>query len=138
VTCITSGDHFFQVAVLCLDDLVSCFSLKLKVTGPTQLLTRHCFHWNSPFFPALEQESKQALEAGTAFGLLTIEFWLYAMRHPSTKARFARRFSIVRERLAEQIARRHSKHGVESRWSPDELAPLVLALDAGVVHPAPR
>jgi len=62
--------------------------------------------------------------------LLTIEFWLYAMRLASTKARFARRFSIVRERLAEQIARRHSRHGVESRWSPDESAPLVFALDA--------
>ena len=38
------------------------------------------------------------------------------MRHPSTKARFARRFSIVRERLAEQIARRPSS-GMETAIS---------------------
>jgi hypothetical protein len=124
VTCITSGDHFFQVAVLCLDDLVSCFSLKLNVTGPTQLPTCHCFHWNFSFLSSSRSGVEASIEAGTAFGLLTIEFWLYERRHPSTKARFARRFSIVRERLAEQIAR--------------SLGPAGVGIGCGVVHPAPR
>jgi AcrR family transcriptional regulator len=81
---------------------------------------------------ALEDESTEASASGTGFGLLTMEFWLYAMRHPEVKAALGERYGRMRDRLAELIAERHAARGSVPRKPPAEAAALVLALDAGL------
>jgi hypothetical protein len=83
-------------------------------------------------FQLSNRSRSEHLEARTAFGLLTIEFWLYAMRHPSTKARFARRFSIVRVRLADRSPAAIANMVLSLDGRQTNLAPMVLALDAGL------
>lgn len=81
---------------------------------------------------AVEHESAQAVQTGTAFGLLTMEFWLYAMRDDTAKAALAERYARMRGRLAELIAERHAARGVVPPRPPADVAALVLALDAGL------
>jgi len=81
---------------------------------------------------AVEHESAQAAQTGTAFGLLTMEFWLYAMRDATAKAALAERYARMRGRLAELIAERHAARGVVPPQPPADVAALVLALDAGL------
>lgn len=44
VRIVTALDHFPQVAVLCLDDLVSARALMREITRSTHLLAGHRFH----------------------------------------------------------------------------------------------
>jgi hypothetical protein len=41
---IAAGDHFSQVSVFRLDDLISSIAMESEITRSTQLFTRHCFH----------------------------------------------------------------------------------------------
>lgn len=76
---------------------------------------------------AVEQNS-----AGGSFGLLMLEFWLYAARDAAAKAALAERYQRMRDRLAAAIAERDAARGEELPLTPDEVAALVLALDAGL------
>lgn len=75
----------------------------------------------------LRTASSQHPGSGGAFGLLMLEFWLYAARDDDVKAALAARYRRMRERLAAMIAERAGQPR-----SPDEAAALVLALDAGL------
>ncbi|MFC5262239.1 TetR/AcrR family transcriptional regulator [Kribbella qitaiheensis] len=70
--------------------------------------------------------------AGGSFGLLMLEFWLYAARDAAAKAALAERYRRMRDRLAAAIAERDAARGEELPLTPDEVAALVLALDAGL------
>lgn len=70
--------------------------------------------------------------AGGSFGLLMLEFWLYAARDAAAKAALAERYQRMRDRLAAAIAERDAARGEELPLTPAEVAALVLALDAGL------
>lgn len=75
---------------------------------------------------ALEAATEEAAASGW-FGLLTLEFWLYAARDERAEQALATRYRRIRDRLAELIAERGSP-----AVSPAEAAALLLALDAGL------
>lgn len=81
---------------------------------------------------ALQYESEQAMRTGAPLGLLTIEFWLYAMRNPASRQALAERYERMRDRLAELIVERQAARGVAPAPRPADQAALVLALDAGL------
>ncbi|TCM44986.1 TetR/AcrR family transcriptional regulator [Kribbella sp. VKM Ac-2568] len=76
---------------------------------------------------AIEQNA-----AGGSFGLLMLEFWLYAARDAAAKAALAERYQRMRDRLAAAISERDAARGDELPLTADEVAALVLALDAGL------
>lgn len=82
---------------------------------------------NAELETRLRTASSTQMGSGGAFGLLMLEFWLYAARDDDARAALATRYRRMRDRLAAMIAERAG----ESR-SPDEAAALVLALDAGL------
>lgn len=72
------------------------------------------------------------MTAGGSFGMLMLEFWLYAARDEQAKAALAARYERMRNRLADVIAERDAARGIAQSRAPDEVAALVLALDAGL------
>lgn len=80
----------------------------------------------------LREASNDQRDANGSFGLLMLEFWQYAARDAETRSALAARYAQIRERLARMIAERDpAKEAAGSRRSED-LASLVLALDAGL------
>jgi AcrR family transcriptional regulator len=65
--------------------------------------------------------------AGEAFGVLMLEFWLYAARNEAARAALAARYARVRTRLADLIGTRKA-----GSRSPADAATLALAIDAGL------
>lgn len=80
----------------------------------------------------LRDASAAQMDTGEPFGLLTLEVWLYAARDAAAKATLATRYQRMRERLAGMIAERDAARGATGSRSPDEVAALVLGLDAGL------
>jgi AcrR family transcriptional regulator len=80
----------------------------------------------------LRDASAEQLATGGSFGLLTLEFWLYAARDATARDALAARYRRMRDRLAVVIAERDAVRGITNSKSPHELAALVLALDAGL------
>lgn len=80
----------------------------------------------------LRDASAAQMAAGGPFGLLTLEFWLYAARDAAARAALATRYRRIRERLAAVIAERDAARGATGSRSPDAVATLVLGLDAGL------
>jgi AcrR family transcriptional regulator len=80
----------------------------------------------------LQAASSQHMSTGGTFGLLTLEFWLYAARHNEAKAALAARYRRMRDRLAAAIAQRDAESDAGTPRAPDDAATLVLALDAGL------
>lgn len=80
----------------------------------------------------LRDASAAQMTAGGPFGLLTLEFWLYAARDAEARAALATRYRRMRERLAGVIAERDAARGATDSRSPDEAAAQVLGLDAGL------
>jgi len=76
--------------------------------------------------------AKQAAnEAG--FDLLTIEFWLAAMRDPTLRAELAEGYRSMRRSLAPIIESGLAAEGVRSRFDGSELATLVSAIGTGIL-----
>jgi AcrR family transcriptional regulator len=67
-----------------------------------------------------------------AWTLLSVEFWLYAMRDPTARAQLAERYSELRERFGELIAERMAAEGETVVLPPTQLATLVIAMDTGL------
>jgi len=65
-----------------------------------------------------------------SFGLLTLEFWLYAARDSDARSALASRYRRMRDRLAVTIAELDADRGATASRSPDDAA--ALALDAGL------
>jgi AcrR family transcriptional regulator len=80
----------------------------------------------------LRDASAEQLTNGGSFGLLTLEFWLYAARDTAARDALTARYRRMRDRLAEVIAERGAAPGTTDPRSPHELAALILALDAGL------
>jgi AcrR family transcriptional regulator len=80
----------------------------------------------------LRDASAEQLAAGGSFGLLTLEFWLYAARDAAARVARAARYRRIRDRLAAVIAERDTAREITDSTSPHEQAALVLALDAGL------
>lgn len=83
-------------------------------------------------FANLRDASAEQMGAGGSFGLLMLEFWLYAARDAQARAALATRYGQVRDRLAEAIAERDASRGIGDSRAPGDAAALVLALDAGL------
>jgi AcrR family transcriptional regulator len=67
------------------------------------------------------------------FDLLTIEFWLAAMRDPTLRAEFAEGYRTMRGSLAPTIEAGLAADGVRSRFDGTELATLVSAIGTGIL-----
>jgi AcrR family transcriptional regulator len=80
----------------------------------------------------LRSASSKYMGSGSTFGLLMVEFWLYAARNDDAKAALASRYRRMRERLAAAIAENAGESTATVSRSPDEAATLMLALDAGL------
>ena len=80
----------------------------------------------------LRDATAEQLATGGSFGLLTLEFWLYAARDAAARDALAARYLRMRDRLAVAIAERDGVRDATDALSPHELAALILALDAGL------
>ncbi|HSK95933.1 MAG TPA: helix-turn-helix domain-containing protein [Euzebyales bacterium] len=80
----------------------------------------------------LRDAAAEQLATGGSFGLLTLEFWLYAARDAAARDALAARYLRMRDRLAVAIAERDGVRDATDALSPHELAALILALDAGL------
>ncbi len=67
------------------------------------------------------------------FDLLTIEFWLAAMRDPTLRAELAEGYRTMRGSLAPTIEAGLAADGVRSRFDGTELATLVSAIGTGIL-----
>jgi AcrR family transcriptional regulator len=81
---------------------------------------------------AMRGRTEQEFAAARDFGVLTVEFWLYAMRNPAALAELAKRYRQLRGRLAELITRRYARHQTSPPMPPEHLAALAIATDAGL------
>jgi AcrR family transcriptional regulator len=81
---------------------------------------------------AMRGRTDQAFAAARDFGLLMVEFSLYAMRNPTAQAELAKRYRQLRGRLAELITKRYARHQTPLPMPAEHLAALVLATDAGL------
>jgi AcrR family transcriptional regulator len=81
---------------------------------------------------ALRAQTEQEFAAARDFGVLQVEFWLYAMRNPAAQAELAKRYRQLRDRLAELITMRYARHQTALPMAPEHLAALAIATDAGL------
>lgn len=81
---------------------------------------------------ALRAQTEQEFAAARDFGLLQVEFWLYAMRNPAAQAALAQRYRQLRDRLAALIAGRWARHQARPPLPPEHLAALAIATDSGL------
>ena len=81
---------------------------------------------------AMRGRTEQEFAAARDFGVLMVEFSLYAMRNPAAQAELARRYRELRGRLAELIAERYARRQASPPMPPEHLAALALATDAGL------
>jgi AcrR family transcriptional regulator len=68
-----------------------------------------------------------------SFDLLTVEFWLAAMRDPALRAELADGYRTMRASLAPIIERGLGADGVRSDFDGSELATLVSAIGTGIL-----
>jgi AcrR family transcriptional regulator len=80
----------------------------------------------------IREASEKQQGADGSFGLLMLEFWQYAARDAGARAALAARYAQIRERLAGVIAQRDAATEVTAPRRPEDVATLVLALDAGL------
>lgn len=81
---------------------------------------------------ALRVQTEQEFAAARDFGVLQVEFWLYAMRNPAAQAELAKRYRQLRDRLAELITGRYARHQIAPPMPPGHLAALAIATDSGL------
>jgi AcrR family transcriptional regulator len=81
---------------------------------------------------AMPGRTEEEFAAARDFGVLMLEFSLYAMRSPAVQAELATRYRQLRGRLAELIAKRYARQRATPPMPPEHLAALALATDAGL------
>ena len=81
---------------------------------------------------AMRGRTDQAFAAARDFGLLMVEFSLYAMRNPTAQAELAQRYRQLRGRLTELITKRYAHRQTPPPMPAEHLAALALATDAGL------
>jgi AcrR family transcriptional regulator len=81
---------------------------------------------------AMRGRTEQEFAAARDFGVLMVEYSLYAMRNPAAQAELAKRYRQLRGRMAELITKRYARRGTAPPMPPEHLAALALATDAGL------
>jgi AcrR family transcriptional regulator len=81
---------------------------------------------------ALRAQTEREFAAARDFGVLQVEFWLYAMRNPAAQAALAQRYRQLRDRLAALIDGRWTRHQTTPPMPPEHLAALAIATDSGL------
>jgi AcrR family transcriptional regulator len=81
---------------------------------------------------AMGGRTEREFAAARDFGVLQVEFWLYAMRNPAVQAELAKRYRQLRGRLAELIGSRYARHQTAPPMPPGHLAALAVATDTGL------
>jgi AcrR family transcriptional regulator len=66
--------------------------------------------------------------------LLTFEFWLAAMRDRALRARLAVDWRAVRAALAELVASKLEAEGIDTPFTPTEIATIVQSLGTGLIQ----
>ena len=89
-------------------------------------------HSAAELHDTLRAASSHQMAGDGSFGLLMLEFWLYAARNSDARAALAERYRRIRERLAAMIAERSAGSSAAAPRSPHDAAVLALALDAGL------
>ena len=97
-----------------------------------QVETLYAIESSEELLAALRASTERELAEARDFGVLVVEFWLYAMRQPAARAELATRYRQLRGRLGELIAARHARHGTAPPIPPEHLAALALATDTGL------
>ncbi len=77
-------------------------------------------------------EDRPTHRSADAF-VLTIEFWLHAMRNPRVRRLLARRYADTRHAFAGVVTLLCDRLGVDPPETPEDLAAAILALDAGLL-----
>lgn len=65
--------------------------------------------------------------------VLSIEFWLYAMRNPAVRRKVARQYASTRKSMGAAIVEICRRLDISPPLDPGDLAGAVLALDAGLL-----
>jgi AcrR family transcriptional regulator len=81
---------------------------------------------------AMRGRTEQEFAAARDFGVLMVEYSLYAMRNPAAQAELAKRYRQLRGRMAELITKRYDRRKTSPPMPPEHLAALALATDAGL------
>lgn len=81
---------------------------------------------------AQEAAFVDATEEERRWSLLTLEFYLYAMRVPSVREKVALRYQALREHLSEVFEAHFAASGKVPRLAPEVLAWVMLGLASGL------
>jgi AcrR family transcriptional regulator len=114
------------------DDLVLALLDKHLAAQFQQIEALDAIESSEELRAALGGRTEQEFAAARDFGVLLVEFSLYAMRNPAAQAELAKRYRQLRGRLAELIAKRYARHQIPPPMPPEHLAALALATDAGL------
>ena len=114
------------------DDLVLALLDKHLAAQFQQIEALDAIESSQELVAALGGRTEQEFAAARDFGVLLVEFSLYAMRNPAAQAELARRYRQLRGRLAELITKRYARHQTSPPMPPEHLAALALATDAGL------
>lgn len=80
-----------------------------------------------------EQETRRPTRQHEDAFVLSIEFWLYAMRNRDVRRKLAREYASARRSMAGALDRICDRIGIEPPLDPEDLAGSVLALDSGLL-----
>jgi len=114
------------------DDLVLALLDQRMAAQLQQVEALYTIESSEQLLAAMRGRTEQEFAAARDFGLLMVEFSLYAMRNPAAQAELARRYRELRGRLAELIAERYARRQASPPMPPEHLAALALATDAGL------
>lgn len=85
-------------------------------------------------FAALaEQATRRPTRQLESAFVLSIEFWLYAMRNPPVRRKVARQYAAARKKMGTALGEICRRFGLEPSLDLDDLAAAILALDAGAL-----
>ncbi len=82
----------------------------------------------------LRGERRRQNKDSQRWGLLSAEFWLYALRNPRARVKLAEHHRNLREEYAGAAAAIFSQLGIESPAPLERIATVLFALDQGIFH----
>jgi AcrR family transcriptional regulator len=72
------------------------------------------------------------LEESRTWNVLTLEFFLYALRHPSAQQQLAERYRVARKELSDRLRERYQAEGGFPAFPLEYLSWALLALGSGL------
>ena len=82
--------------------------------------------------PAPRRSFADQLEEKRTWNVLTLEFFLYALRHPSAQQQLAERYRVARKELTALLEERYQAEGGSPAFPVEYLAWALLALGSGL------